>query len=700
MATKLFVNVQADSLSRSLVRSETDLASVDFADLVVGDSRAYELFFVDGRGSFEAWSGNASYTPMLALGECGAPTGGTFTLTFGANTTSALAYNISTAALQTALEGLASIGSGNVTVTGSAGAYYIITFVGSLADTNVAEITPDATLLSPTSNIDVSTLTAGGGGANEVQLITLELNPLVFANDWVPITNGWSGTLTLRTLELVQKFTSSSVEGVLETMFQITVIDPSSNRSTYAKTEATIRCTTINPESYAGSAKPTLVTAAELAAAVLAANGFSWQTATSSGAGNTNITRPATTSRHHTATVAVTGAASTRTLAIQTTNTPAAGDTILLLIEPDNTPANVVELRNSTSGGTLLGTITTTDSEQAVSVLLTYTGTAWQVTFSSAEYFAVSGNLAGVPLPTTARANLRTPFSRISAEQTASFSLTSADDGMFVPISCASGDVVATIPAAASVPAGFALVLQKTDSTSSTVTTSPATATLSIASETALLISDGTNWRVAQLSTPQAATPAVANYSTLTGLTGGGATNLDGVVTAGGAVATGQIAAITRVVGGGISTRFWQLVDGTDAESTHVVRPDDYNASTNPRVWKSAGGNNRRTAYANSTGNSTITITPPNGLAVVTVTGTASTRILVLSVADLFDGDRLAIRLLLPATADIIVEIRNSATGGTLLYSVTSEADAVTYFFDLYFDGSAWQPLSNLGPVI
>src|ERR1700738_5248805 len=46
----------------------------------------------------------------------GAPTGGTFTLTFGANTTSGIAYNASAATVQAALVALASIGANNVVV--------------------------------------------------------------------------------------------------------------------------------------------------------------------------------------------------------------------------------------------------------------------------------------------------------------------------------------------------------------------------------------------------------------------------------------------------------------------------------------------------------------------------------------------------------------------------------------------------------
>lgn len=90
MATQLFVNVQASSIGSSLVRSATDLTPVTFPTLVVGDGREYELYFVDGEGGFASFSGDASFIPLIAIGECGYPTGGTFTLTFGGNTTTAI----------------------------------------------------------------------------------------------------------------------------------------------------------------------------------------------------------------------------------------------------------------------------------------------------------------------------------------------------------------------------------------------------------------------------------------------------------------------------------------------------------------------------------------------------------------------------------------------------------------------------------
>ena len=67
--------------------------------------------------------------------------GGTNVWTFGANSTAALAWDISTADLQTALQALVSIGAGNVTVAGTPGVTYTLTFVSGKAKTDVAMVT-------------------------------------------------------------------------------------------------------------------------------------------------------------------------------------------------------------------------------------------------------------------------------------------------------------------------------------------------------------------------------------------------------------------------------------------------------------------------------------------------------------------------------------------------------------------------------
>lgn len=73
----------------------------------------------------------------------GTPTGGTFTLTFSGQTTSVLAYNAAASAVQTALEALSNLASGDVTVTGGPGpgTPYVVTFGGNYAATNVPAMT-------------------------------------------------------------------------------------------------------------------------------------------------------------------------------------------------------------------------------------------------------------------------------------------------------------------------------------------------------------------------------------------------------------------------------------------------------------------------------------------------------------------------------------------------------------------------------
>jgi len=96
----------------------------------------------------------------------GAPTGGTFTLSFGGQTTSGLAYNATASTIQTAVQGLSSIGSSNATVTGSAGGPWTVTFAGSLANTSELLITDNPASLTggTTPSVVVTESQRGGFG--------------------------------------------------------------------------------------------------------------------------------------------------------------------------------------------------------------------------------------------------------------------------------------------------------------------------------------------------------------------------------------------------------------------------------------------------------------------------------------------------------------------------------------------------------
>ena len=95
----------------------------------------------------------------------GTPDGGTWTVKDSQNNvTSALAANINAATLQTALEGLVTIGSGNVLVTGSMPSF-VLTFRAALANTAIPAL------------IVTSALTLSTGQANAVQKISFSLPP-------------------------------------------------------------------------------------------------------------------------------------------------------------------------------------------------------------------------------------------------------------------------------------------------------------------------------------------------------------------------------------------------------------------------------------------------------------------------------------------------------------------------------------------
>lgn len=90
-------------------------------------------------------------------------TSGTFTMTFNAQTTAALAWNITAASLQTALEALSNIAPGDVVVTSPQAGLYYITFKGAYADTAVTKPTTDGALLTGGSS-DASVVTINAGG--------------------------------------------------------------------------------------------------------------------------------------------------------------------------------------------------------------------------------------------------------------------------------------------------------------------------------------------------------------------------------------------------------------------------------------------------------------------------------------------------------------------------------------------------------
>src|SRR5262249_19935723 len=133
----------------------------------------------------------------------GNPTGGTFTLSFGGQTTSAIAYNASAAPVQSALQALSSIGSGNALVANPTGSAWIVRFAGTLASAVQAAITGNGSGLtggtSPSVSITVASL---GGDYGQVQQAT-DPRGLISKTD-----DDYLGR-TLRTVEALATFNPS-----------------------------------------------------------------------------------------------------------------------------------------------------------------------------------------------------------------------------------------------------------------------------------------------------------------------------------------------------------------------------------------------------------------------------------------------------------------------------------------------------------
>lgn len=100
----------------------------------------------------------------------GTPSGGTFTITYDGQTTSAIAYNAAAAAVQSALEALSNIAVGDVTCGGGAlpGTPVTITFGGSLAGTDVPLATTTSSLTGGSSPTVTIALTTAGDPSTDL----------------------------------------------------------------------------------------------------------------------------------------------------------------------------------------------------------------------------------------------------------------------------------------------------------------------------------------------------------------------------------------------------------------------------------------------------------------------------------------------------------------------------------------------------
>ncbi len=168
------VEAPADGFG-SLAGIATDPSS---HQLYVADSGSNRIEGFSASGEFEGTGGWG----VVASGPGNVPTnehqeltidatGGTYALSYEGEPSSAVAFDATAAEVQAALEAIAQLGPGNVSVSGSAGGPYDIEFEGSKADTDVSELSADPTNLTGGAQSATVATTAQGADAPEICLI-------------------------------------------------------------------------------------------------------------------------------------------------------------------------------------------------------------------------------------------------------------------------------------------------------------------------------------------------------------------------------------------------------------------------------------------------------------------------------------------------------------------------------------------------
>jgi hypothetical protein len=195
MARDLFI----DLTNRRLVASETNSAPVGLATFTKGDNGAFNLYFLEATGvinrPFEVVDKSSTSVKMGIGSRLGVPETGTYTLTFGGDTTSALDAAATAGAIQTALNGLSAISSaGGVSVTGELSDHFTVRFTtagtqGSIT-ANVSQLIPDTVAV-------IDERIAGSASVKEIQEIQLRLTPAVYQDSWTNL--GTTVTATIAT---------------------------------------------------------------------------------------------------------------------------------------------------------------------------------------------------------------------------------------------------------------------------------------------------------------------------------------------------------------------------------------------------------------------------------------------------------------------------------------------------------------------
>jgi len=203
MARDLFI----DMTNRRLATSLTSLAPANSPRFVKGDNGAINLYFLEATGNVSAPFNvldMTGTTVKFGVGtRTGIPASGTFTLSFGGETSGAIGFSATAGAISSALNSLSAITSiGKVSVDGTMATNFVVSF--NSAGTRSA-ITADVSHLIPTTSALIDERLAGDATTAEIQELQLRLAPAVYQPTWTDLgtalTVSVATTLTGSTLQ-------------------------------------------------------------------------------------------------------------------------------------------------------------------------------------------------------------------------------------------------------------------------------------------------------------------------------------------------------------------------------------------------------------------------------------------------------------------------------------------------------------------
>jgi len=194
MARDLFI----DMTNRRLATSLTSLTPATAPRFVKGDNGVINLYFLEATGNVSAPFNVVDMTGTtvkFGVGtRTGVPSSGTFTLSYGGETSGAIGFSATAGAISSALNSLSAItAAGKVSVDGTMATNFVISF--NSAGTQ-SSITANVSRLIPETSALIDERLAGNATTAEIQELQLRLAPAVFQSTWADLGTALTVSIT------------------------------------------------------------------------------------------------------------------------------------------------------------------------------------------------------------------------------------------------------------------------------------------------------------------------------------------------------------------------------------------------------------------------------------------------------------------------------------------------------------------------